>query len=507
MGPDYLSMFTPQNCHVENTLSLYSSIPQTNTFSSTNHSLKCFTYLNHSDEFKELYSKICIEKKAFSEADSGIHPHFVISRIFRPQANKHINVLDQTFQIPLEPEKLIQQGLPWPKDILSHLYCLIERSQLELFKNNWINYPAIFKGKVTVYEGHSKAIDLFELVIQPPNKAYLLLARSKVKQSNLEELDDQIEKHAIVGSYKKVYQAFSLHKLKKVVFAESRRNHHINRDKNKINLYETREVDYLKKLSNDFHFPKIEEIYYRHHVCKNTYFFCSQVMIMKFYPYNLLQLVQLRNNNEQEFSSSIKTAISISLLECIQILHDTYHFVHRDIKPENLLLSEKGVVLIDFGFMCEANDKIALTQFPGTGDYTPPEILLQNQYLKPNMEKIGFFHDSWSVACVLWLLWEKKIYSWRNNFEEELWYEENEKINSSEKSDEESIRKKEQEIAKKIIEKIARKIEKFDRQPPSDTQSISFLLWNMLRLDPKNRWTIGQALTFLKDYKEKCLID
>lgn len=107
----------------------------------------------------------------------------------------------------------------------------------------------------------------------------------------------------------------------------------------------------------------------------------------------------LRKILKRETKISLAETIEIGkhLLRALIPLHNN-KLVHRDIKPENIIITEKGIVLLDFG-IARALDKESLTadiQYlgPMTAGYAAPEQIKNQKRLICNRTDIF----SWGVV-------------------------------------------------------------------------------------------------------------
>ena len=81
--------------------------------------------------------------------------------------------------------------------------------------------------------------------------------------------------------------------------------------------------------------------------------------------------------------------------EALQYVHDQ-QIVHRDVKPQNLILSEKGVVLVDFGVARELGEEDQGTVGVGTPRFMAPEVFAGGS-VSPRSDVFG-------LAATLWML-------------------------------------------------------------------------------------------------------
>lgn len=94
---------------------------------------------------------------------------------------------------------------------------------------------------------------------------------------------------------------------------------------------------------------------------------------------------------EEEEAKQLFRQIMAGVAYC----HNNY-IVHRDLKLENILLiNQKDIKLIDFGFSISADSEQLLTLFCGTPSYLPPEIVMKKEYRGPPA-------DIWACGIMLY---------------------------------------------------------------------------------------------------------
>ena len=85
-------------------------------------------------------------------------------------------------------------------------------------------------------------------------------------------------------------------------------------------------------------------------------------------------------NGRRKFTEEKSRIYFLDILSSLYYLHRGRFVAHRDIKPQNIMISNDGTAkLIDFGFSNVINSK-KFSSFVGTPGFTPPEIIIHNDY-------------------------------------------------------------------------------------------------------------------------------
>jgi Protein kinase domain/GAF domain len=82
--------------------------------------------------------------------------------------------------------------------------------------------------------------------------------------------------------------------------------------------------------------------------------------------------------------------------EAVAYVH-AQHVVHRDVKPANLILSDRGVVLVDFGIAREASRTDHGTRAIGTPRFMAPEVLAGG-LVSPRSDVFGLAATLWTLV-------------------------------------------------------------------------------------------------------------
>ncbi len=158
--------------------------------------------------------------------------------------------------------------------------------------------------------------------------------------------------------------------------------------------------------------------------------------------------------SEEEASKIIRNITS-----AVQHMH-ALHIIHRDLKPENLLLTSKNkdseIKLIDFGLAKIMQDDVARS-FLGTKGYLAPEMLKRDAYDKSV--------DMWALGVIAFVL-----------------------LCGCLPFDDDGSRISSDSAARKKFTL------RFPRWSSNLSNSAKDLLFNLLELDPKRRYTAEQAL-------------
>jgi predicted Ser/Thr protein kinase len=83
--------------------------------------------------------------------------------------------------------------------------------------------------------------------------------------------------------------------------------------------------------------------------------------------------------------------------EAVAYVH-AQHVVHRDVKPANLILSDRGVVLVDFGIARETSRTDHGTRAIGTPRFMAPEVLAGG-LVSPRSDVFGLAATLWTLVA------------------------------------------------------------------------------------------------------------
>ncbi|KAL9310336.1 putative calcium-dependent protein kinase 19 CAMK-CDPK family [Arabidopsis thaliana] len=159
------------------------------------------------------------------------------------------------------------------------------------------------------------------------------------------------------------------------------------------------------------------------------------------------------------YSEKAAAEIIRSVVKVVQICH-FMGVIHRDLKPENFLLSSKDeassmLKATDFGVSVFIEEGKVYEDIVGSAYYVAPEVLKRNY---------GKAIDIWSAGVILYILLCGNPPFWA-------------------------------ETDKGIFEEILRGEIDFESEPwPSISESAKDLVRNMLKYDPKKRFTAAQVL-------------
>ncbi len=231
-----------------------------------------------------------------------------------------------------------------------------------------------------------------------------------------------------------------------------------------------READMLHQVNGLPHVVNTYMITYCSSMKANQQISEHQILLMELFPKgNLFDFLnKAKLNNKQKFH------IIHGLLTGLVAIHSR-NVVHCDLKSTNFLVKEEPndpdnyyVAISDFGLARKADDlKNAITTYW----YMAPE-LWDAELKKKATAKL----DAWSMGCILWELvsskwlpWALKFPNWPNTFE-----------------------------AHKSSEGFKILMDPNTFQEPKDKNTLNWIIWKMLRIDPEQRFSAQEALNALE---------
>jgi tRNA A-37 threonylcarbamoyl transferase component Bud32 len=360
-------------------------------------------------------------------------------------------------------EELIRQGIPLTNAWVNQIYRLVQLKQKELTKSSRRSYPALFSvkayyskpGKPGKKISRTKKIISFDLQIHSNRKIYAIFLSNE-------------ETFIQTGYSKTVFKVFSLGIPKMIAYSLARLDNHSPRSL--VNAAKNEER-FLTRLQGSPFIPKVYDIFY-YSVVLNDEICQQQIITMKYYQLEFIDLLRGLLNDELRLSDQEKARFTCQLLKVVFSLHQK-QIVHRDIKPENILLNlKKEIRLIDFGLSCEADDVKALKDCPGTARFAAPEVFNQEA------DQSKFAQDMWSVGCVIWILWFQNYYPWYREV---------------------SIETKDASIKKEKTGEALELMKQFTYSSSPSTQSFIYPFWRILYYDHKYRWSALQALVYFQN--------
>ena len=246
-----------------------------------------------------------------------------------------------------------------------------------------------------------KPKNLFAKIKQNINKNYIVFNG----EDNIYENDKKtsIDEYIItselgIGSYASV--KLGIHKETKNKFAIKIYNKNlINDDEKKYTI--KNEIFILNQLDNE-NIMKLYDV-----IETNRYLY----LIMEYINgISLLDFIQKQKNHriDENICKELFYQIVKGILYC-----QNKNICHRDIKLENILIiNNKIIKIIDFGFAIKCNRDEYQEFFCGTLYYMPPEIVNKQKY-------IPFYSDIWSLGVLLYTMIFGN-FPFRANKEEEL---------------------------------------------------------------------------------------
>ena len=244
----------------------------------------------------------------------------------------------------------------------------------------------------------------------------------------------------------------------------------ITRNTIALKIIEEEDKTYIKNEFKFFNYKinhknivKYKNVFYRNKDC---------YIIQEYLPQDLYFYLDRKKHVEED---KVRL-ITEQLLDGLDFLSSKHNLYHSDIKLENIALEEEdnlsGLKLIDFSNYVIIPKKEEYVKIPkyehGTLDYLAPEVFIGKFYKNSDM---------WSVGILLYVLLT-------NKFIQDKYC-----------------------IIKLTQDEIDKKLEELKKLPTPISEDLIRLIYNMLRIDPKERITIKEAIIENRLYNFKYQIN
>ncbi len=186
--------------------------------------------------------------------------------------------------------------------------------------------------------------------------------------------------------------------------------------------------------------------------------------------------------NTQDESTRLN--IAQQMAEELAVIHEKGK-VHRDVKPTNYLfrIDEQGdikVAMGDFGLAISIGDHTATDG--GSIDFLPPQY-----FSRLNYDFATPIHDSWSLGISLLYLFEKDL--------DPTYLAQNPKLVEFLKRTHDPDHLT---LWQNINWNLVPLTQKRWMKPPANKESLEFVIWKLLQVNPADRWTARQAADALR---------